>query len=344
MFTIKDYIKYYKNTDLSDVSWNVMDNLLCAILVYLPLKTFKGEKNIHQLYIYAMDYKDKNDGVMEPKSYEFLDMIIHSNRYKDLKVSNFTNSVTDKSQFGAATFRIKNETVVTFKGTDTSLIGWIENFRLAYEYPTYTQTQAIEYLKDNVRLLKDNNLYITGHSKGGNLAMVSAFEASDLIFNKIKKVYNFDGPGFKKEQFMSDKYKRLEKKLVNIVPTGSTVGILLNNKKYKAIKTDALAFNEHYPTNWNIFGEYFIKGTLSTVSAELHERTTLGIERLDQEKVKVALETIFSSFEKHYSSKASMSLIDLKNFYNNMKNIDPEIKKYIDTIIDSMVKVSYSKK
>ncbi|MEI3499052.1 MAG: Mbeg1-like protein [Bacilli bacterium] len=63
----------------------------------------------------------------------------------------------------------EKEKIISFKGTDSSLIGWLENFRLAYEYPTYTQKLAIDYLKNNISFL-DQDVYVVGHSKGGNLA------------------------------------------------------------------------------------------------------------------------------------------------------------------------------
>ena len=56
-----------------------------------------------------------------------------------------------------------------------------------------------------------------------------------------------------------------------------------------------------------------------------------------------AFETIFKSLEKEYSSKFKITFTDLKNFYLNMKDVDPEIKKYIDTIFDSMFKALYSR-
>ena len=40
MYTIYDYLEHYKDKSLKEVSWNVMDNLLCAIIVYIPIESF----------------------------------------------------------------------------------------------------------------------------------------------------------------------------------------------------------------------------------------------------------------------------------------------------------------
>lgn len=336
MYTIIDYIKFYKDTSLEEVKWNELDNLICTILVYLPIKSFKDKKSIKELLDYSKDNK-KNEGLMAPKSKEILKLISDSKRYKNLFVFNFVNMKDNKVQFGACTFRINTNTIISYKGTEASMIGWLENFRLAYLYPTYTQKIALDYLKDSIKL-NDTNITIVGHSKGGNLAMYSAMESPKEIFERIERVYNFDGPGFRKEEYNTDKYKNLKKKLVNIIPTGSVVGTILYNDNYSVILSNELAFNEHYPTSWEIFGQYFIEGKLSTISSNFHKKTTEGLDKLDKEKLKLTVETIFKSFEKEYSSNLKFTFKDFKNFYKNMKNVDPEIKEYMDNILEAFMR------
>ena len=245
-------------------------------------------------------------------------------------------------QFGAATFRIGSETVIAYKGTDYSFIGWIENFRLAYEYPTHSHLKAIDYLKNNVRVLGDKHLFVVGHSKGGNLAMVSAMESNDRIFNKIKKVYNFDGPGFRKDEFIGEKYAKLSQKLENILPSGSIVGVLLNNKNYTVVKSDGIAVVEHDLSNWHLFGECFIEAKLLNVGNRLHESTTKGLENLDYNNVKEALETIFQGFEKDVTEDFSMSREDIIRFIKNVKNIDPEVKQCVENMVEVLLKSNFT--
>ena len=91
MYTIYDYLKYYKNTSLCEVKWNSLDSLMCAILVYLPVSSFADVKNINELYDYALNFKKDFPSVMIPMAYEVLELIKDSKRYEKLEISNFIN-------------------------------------------------------------------------------------------------------------------------------------------------------------------------------------------------------------------------------------------------------------
>lgn len=336
MYTVMDYLKYYRDIPFTEVSLNQLDFLICAILVYLPLNDFKEAKSLKDFSKIALELENKDyDGMMIPKSYEVLKYLQNAKRYADMKIMNFVNLKNEKTQFGACKFLMDKKTIIAFKGTDGSTIGWVENFRLLYDYPTYTQRLSLNYLEDNTKF-NDKNVYVVGHSKGGNLAMASVMELSRPLFKKVKKVYNFDGPGFLKKEFDSLKYRELLPKLVNIIPTGSVVGSLLFNKNYTVVESCELAFNEHYPTTWGVFGEFFLEGTLSSVSKHLNESTTIGMDNLENEKVKEAVEMILKNIEKKYDEEFEFNINDVKNLLKNRDNIDPEVAKYLTTMLPKM--------
>jgi|UniRef100_UPI003FEF6969 hypothetical protein len=336
MYTVMDYLKYYRDIPFTEVSLNQLDFLICAILVYLPLNDFKEAKSLKDFSKIALELENKDyDGMMIPKSYEVLKYLQNAKRYANMKIMNFVNLKNEKTQFGACKFLMDKKTIIAFKGTDGSTIGWVENFRLLYDYPTYTQRLSLNYLEDNIKF-NDKNVYVVGHSKGGNLAMASVMELSRPLFKKVKKVYNFDGPGFLKKEFDSLKYRELLPKLVNIIPTGSVVGSLLFNKNYTVVESCELAFNEHYPTTWGVFGEFFLEGTLSSVSKHLNESTTIGMDNLENEKVKEAVEMILKNIEKKYDEEFEFNINDVKNLLKNRDNIDPEVAKYLTTMLPKM--------
>lgn len=337
MTTIDEYIKYYKDTSIKDIGFNQIDNLLFAVLVYLPIGAFK-EKTFDELYDYSKDFTDKkNDSAMASRAFEYLEKIKGSKRYKNMIFKNYVNVVNDSMQFGACTIRLEDITVICYKGTDRSLIGWIENARIGYDYPTNTQKTAIDYLKNNITK-EDKKVYVVGHSKGGNLALVSGMEASEENFDKIIKVYNFDGPGLRYKEYSSDKYERLRSKLVNVMPSGSVIGTLLYNKDYIVVNSKNVSFGEHYPDSWGVYGEFFITNTLSKSSLKLHDSTTIGIKDLDEKEMKNAFETVFKNIELDYTSKFKLDLDDLQKTYRNMKDLDPKAKEYLDTMFSSMLK------
>ena len=338
MYDIFDYINYYKEADLDDIKWNVMDNLVCAILVYLPVDEFENRKDFAHFCKYAEKYeKQKNSGSIVPLAFKILKQIKGAVRYQDMYIYDFENDRSNRAQFGAMTVRIRKNTVVVYKGTDHSIIGWMENFRIAYEYPTHTHTLAIEYLKKTINPLRDRNIYVTGHSKGGNLAVISAMEMDNRIFRNIKKVYNFDGPGLRKEEFIGVKYKRLEGKLENIVPKGSVVGMLLYNRDYRVVDTTPASMNDHHPDTWRIFGEFFVPSTLSRVSMHIHEKTIAGVEKFTYEQVEQAFETLFQNIEREYTSDLEFSPDLVLSFIKNMKDVDEEIRSDIYDIFKELL-------
>ncbi len=338
MYTIYDYLNYYKDESFENLPWNMMDNLLCSILSYVPLKSFNKLK-FNEFINNIKENPIKETDLMRPMVLKVIDIIKNSKRYKDMIIENFINMRDESTQFGVMTIKINDIKIISFKGTDGSVIGWLENFRLIYTYPTNTHKLAIDYVKNNITVL-DNEVYIIGHSKGGNLAMVSAMEQAISKFSKIKQVINYDGPGFRKCEFESDKYKKLLPKLVNIIPTGSYIGTILYNKNYHVVTSSSHAINEHYPTSWNIFGTKFVTGKLSIGSKEIIKRTTIEMSKLDENKIKEIIENVFKVFEDRISEKGKVSMKELIEVLKSMHNMDKELSSYITIILKTMMSIS----
>ena len=338
MYTIYDYLNYYKDESFENLPWNIMDNLLCSILSYVPLKKFSKLK-LKELINNVKEKPIKENDLMRPIVLKVIDIINNSKRYKNMVIENFINLRDETTQFGVMTIKINNIKVISFKGTDGSIIGWLENFRLIYTYPSNTHKLAIEYVKNNINVL-DDEVYIVGHSKGGNLAMVSAMEQNISKFSKIKQVVNFDGPGFRKKEFEGEKYKKLLPKLINIIPTGSYIGTLLYNKNYHVVTSNSHAINEHYPNSWNIFGTKFVTGKLSIASKEINKRTTIEMSKLDENKIKEIMENAFKVFEDRIAEKGKISFKELIEVLKSMYNMDKELSSYISIIIKTLMSIS----
>lgn len=334
MYTLYDYIKYYKNVRLEEVKWNYADNLICAMLSYLAINNFNESKSLKELYkevIYPKRHYHK--GSFAAIAENLLREIYDSKRYKNMLAFNFTNILNNDIQFGAVTFRLNNVTIVAYKGTDNSLIGWIENIRLGYVYPTNTQMQAIKYLNETIKIENDNKIYVVGHSKGGNLAMAATMECSKKIFDNIVNVVNFDGPGFRHEQFSSKKYKRMKDKLINFIPNYSIVGVLLENANYKVVKSKASIKNQHYPTYWLMYGEHFVRSKLSNKCLKFHQNMIFKIRKLDKNKVSNTFEVLYKNFGKEFTCNATFNFKEVFSFYKKFRNSDPKIKRNFEQIL-----------
>lgn len=338
MFTIYDYLDYYKNCSFEEVGFNQMDAMLFACLVYLPIKSFSENKSYKDFVSYAYTfYKDDYSGVMKPSSFALLNKIKTSKRYENIIISNFKNIRNNDTQFGAMSVRFNDNLLIAFKGSDSSLISWIENLRLNYQYPTYTQSKGIKYAKDNI-LDSDKNVYLVGHSKGGNLAMCAGMEIPSGLRDKVKVIYNFDGPGFLKKEY-DKKFNLIKEKVVNIVPTGSVVGMCLYNDNFKSVKSKDLAFGEHYPVGWGVFGEFFVKTSLSRVSMQIHEMTTTNLDAVDKKQLGETIEELCKGLGVDYDSDFHLSISEIWEIIRNMKGIDPKVYKYLTSVMQTLMKV-----
>lgn len=338
MFTIYDYLDYYKNCSFEEVGFNQMDAMLFACLVYLPIKSFSENKSYKDFVSYAYTfYKDDYSGVMKPSSFALLNKIKTSKRYENIIISDFKNVRNNDTQFGAMSVRFNDNLLIAFKGSDSSLISWIENLRLNYQYPTYTQSKGIKYAKDNI-LDSDKNVYLVGHSKGGNLAMCAGMEIPSGLRDKVKVIYNFDGPGFLKKEY-DKKFNLIKEKVVNIVPTGSVVGMCLYNDNFKSVKSKDLAFGEHYPVGWGVFGEFFVKTSLSRVSKQIHEMTTTNLDAVDKKQLGETIEELCKGLGVDYDSDFHLSISEIWEIIRNMKGIDPKVYKYLTSVMQTLMKV-----
>ena len=338
MFTIYDYLDYYKNCSFEEVGFNQMDAMLFACLVYLPIKSFSENKSYKDFVSYAYTfYKDDYSGVMKPSSFALLNKIKTSKRYENIIISNFKNVRNNDTQFGAMSVRFNDNLLIAFKGSDSSLISWIENLRLNYQYPTYTQNKGIKYAKDNI-LDSDKSVYLVGHSKGGNLAMCAGMEIPSGLRDKVKVIYNFDGPGFLKKEY-EKKFNLIKEKVVNIVPTGSVVGMCLYNDNFKSVKSKDLAFGEHYPVGWGVFGEFFVKTSLSRVSKQIHEMTTTNLDAVDKKQLGETIEELCKGLGVDYDSVFHLSMSEIWEIIRNMKGIDPKVYKYLTSVMQTLMKV-----
>ena len=132
-------------------------------------------------------------------------------RYANVRLGAVVEHINqgEQTQFAAATFQLpdghkrrkptdKGTLAISFRGTDDSLIGWKEDFNMAFQYPVPAQRSASAYL-DMVARLWEGPIILVGHSKGGNLAIYAAMNADPKVRKRIQHVYSLDGPGFPPE-------------------------------------------------------------------------------------------------------------------------------------------------
>jgi hypothetical protein len=186
--------------------------------------------------------------------------VVESERFKDVLVSDFVNEVEEEigSQFAAVTFYLPdNSAFVSFRGTDHTIVGWQEDFNMAYLDTVPGQLKAVSYLET---ILKRNlAVRVGGHSKGGNLSVYAAAFSDKKYSDRILEVFSNDGPGFREHVFNSDEIKQILPKVTSIIPKDSIVGTLLENAYHTIIcDSNAYGLEQHDLFSWQVSGKKLV--------------------------------------------------------------------------------------
>jgi len=204
-----------------------------------------------------LDSKDKNRIINFSENSEFLHEIINSPRFSQLEVCGYESifSTENQEQFSAVTFILPGgEAVIAFRGTDSTLVGWKEDFNMAFSDAVPAQLDAVKYIERTASALPDKPLYVCGHSKGGNLAVFGSAFCNRAVQDKIVAVRSLDGPGFSEAVIKHDGFVRILDRTETVVPASSIVGILLEHaESFVIVKSYANSTPfQHNPFTWEI--------------------------------------------------------------------------------------------
>lgn len=206
-----------------------------------------------------------------------------------------------ETQFAAMTFTAKKQFVyVGFRGTDTSLAGWKENFNMAFADAVPAQHQAERYL-EAIAAKTTGPLYVGGHSKGGNLAEYAALKASSETQARIERVFIHDGPGFKEGTFSDKDYEPLQGRIHKTIPTESFVGILLESQApVHVVKSRAKGLDQHSVFSWEVddaLDDFAYAGEMPESTKLMAESLRAWLARFDDREREAVVESVFRAIE-----------------------------------------------
>ncbi|WP_178842609.1 Mbeg1-like protein [uncultured Treponema sp.] len=275
---IFDYIFWRGDLDFEEggACFNSVDALILCQLSYLDFGgivssdfKFKITLNEAAALFFTDNFEERKKlGVLiNPKTVELLSACAKSRRFGKLLLCGYRNSYSknDEEQFSALTFvnrRKENPfAFAAFRGTDDTIVGWKEDFNLAFKSEVKAQKDALSYLKEIIkgssRLFKSPRLgkkicfFCGGHSKGGNLAVFAAANLEEKLYRRLKKVWNFDGPGFLKETLAQENFQRALKKTETYFPQESIVGMFFEHTAdFKVLKSKSKNIMQHDPLLW----------------------------------------------------------------------------------------------
>ena len=147
---------------------------------------------------------------------------------------------------------------VAFRGTDDTIVGWKEDFNMAFTPEIPAQRYAADYLQQAAAALAFRPLLVGGHSKGGNLAVYAAVFCGEAIQKQIRAVYNNDGPGFYASLLELPEHRRIAGKITTLLPESSVVGMLLEHEEaYQVVRSTQIRLMQHDGFSWQVLGRRF---------------------------------------------------------------------------------------
>lgn len=348
MMNIIDYVKDFGKYTFFEKEFNEVDAAVLSAVTYIDFNNIVSDKKnpislgaALEFFLSHYDIKKfLKRGIIQKELIKLAKELKLQIRYRNVELYNYVYDVTFDKQFSAITMKLPTkEIVVAYEGTDHNLVGWEEDLAMCYKFPVPADTDAINYLNKTVGFL-DGKVYVVGHSKGGHLAMVASSFCNPLIKYKLKKVYNFDGPGLRKKEIESNKFKNMCKKLEHIVPHYSVVGLLLrhgnNTKSIRSTRKDLLA---HSLFTWEVRENSFILEPLSILSKNLDKSIILWLDQHDDNERERIIKDFFDYLRKSGIENIT-EMTKLKNVISLIKNSD-ELDKETKDVLGHFIKYNF---
>ena len=181
MPNIIDYLSWRGDLSFKQAEINEVDKIILARFSNIPFSEIelKEKETIGNIALKMSKLEDKSFIWSGDK--EFINAIGKTKRYKELEVTDYSEikDLLAEKQFAAITIGLPNKIkYISYRGTDTSLVGWKEDFNMTFMKDIPAQKEALNYLNKIAKKYRDK-LIIGGHSKGGNIAIYASMNAED---------------------------------------------------------------------------------------------------------------------------------------------------------------------
>lgn len=260
------YLKWRGDLLVKDYPFNEVDALILSELVYIHFEEIVpkvGEEGCITIRDASAKYGKSisREMMYYREKEELFDELAISPRFRDMTLCNYVSTldVEAQQQFAAMHINVSpNMTFIAFRGTDSTVTGWREDFNMSYMMPVPAQQSAVDYVNQTAKGVF-KKYWIGGHSKGGNLAIYSAVFCNPRVQKKIIRVNSFDGPGFNRKMVDDAAYKLIEDRIDAYVPEGSIVGMLMEHEEdFKVVQSAEFALLQHEGFSWLVEKDRFV--------------------------------------------------------------------------------------
>lgn len=340
-----DYLLWRGDLTFTADGFNEVDGSIFAVLSYIDLGALSEKK--HRLYGMMREYLPdrKYDslkmGLVIPSKNinRIFCLAASTRRFSSVEVSDYEayTSVDEMCQFAAVVFHLSSgEAVVTFRGTDDTLIGWREDCAMSYLDEIPAQRMALDYLLRVADKFPNKKLYVIGHSKGGNLATYSFAMAPDAVKARVVRVYSYDGPGLRQELASKMRESEYRDRFVFMVPQSALVGTMFERcNDYTVVKSVSRGTAQHDTFGWEVKGKFFLRmPSLSAMGKRNEEQFNQSIRDMSDGERAEVVDALFAVIDSTGASNLS-ELADgkLKAIGALMKNYGNVEKRKKDLIM-----------
>ena len=258
MDTLLDYLHWIGPFSFSEVPFGEVDQLVFSVFAYVRFELLgPGPVTLEEAsaVIGSLDTDERK--ARTENDLGLLSAAAGTRRFRNVllirSMSRFDKSL--ETQFSATSFQIPDHfLVIAYRGTDSTITGWKEDFNMAFTETVPAQEEALSFLCGTMAEYPDEKAVVTGHSKGGNLSLYAYLKAPQAVKDRVQAVYSNDGPGFNDQSLLSG----IDGKVSVYVPEESVVGMLLSHpEEYKVVRSSSFSLLQHDPHTWLLDGPAF---------------------------------------------------------------------------------------
>ena len=157
-YTVFDYLQWRGDLTLQQDPFNEVDNLVLCIIAYINLRKIDRlwSKNPKDAMLIGdvcarLTAADEQLGLSSLDYIPVMRAAAETERFRDTRLFAFEsrNDEAKQMQFAAVSFLLPDGSVfIAYRGTDTSLVGWKENFNMSYLETVPAQARATEYAQE----------------------------------------------------------------------------------------------------------------------------------------------------------------------------------------------------
>lgn len=349
MANMLDYLVWRGDVPLSVAPWDGIDGLICATICYLDFHGGRDSKG------WTLEEMNRIDGVQEGTSNSFaarkdvFRKMAESARFGASRLHHAI-ALTDpeiEMQFSAMCLDLPDGTTcVSFRGTDNTIVGWREDFNMAYQTRVPAQEAAALYLTRAAEL-SDRPLRIVGHSKGGNLAVYASACVQKKIQDRIESIWSYDGPGMNREMSQSEGFGQIRGKIHSYIPQTSIIGLLMDYyEPYTVVRSTASGISQHDPMTWQIYGRQFetletIDHTAVVTRDTLHEWLKNSTPEQRADFVDTLFRLVDTTKATRMSDLTGEKLRSLLTMVGNRKEVNPETRRVFNRLMAQAVSLGF---